>query len=82
MRVISSLELELVQITCKDSVPVAKETRRVSMTSISWLTPFREVIPVYSKNRHENIKCILRENEKLRTLTAGGTYEYSSYTWT
>jgi hypothetical protein len=57
----------------KNPVRTSKGTPHFTITAINWLTPFKEIIAVYSGN---NTKPI---NTKRRlTAEGGGTYRYHS----
>jgi hypothetical protein len=45
------------------------------MTTISWLTPFRKVIAVYSDNQTKTIFSLCGENAELLNVTFGGTVD-------
>jgi hypothetical protein len=53
------LKPKLVQIMFNNSVRTAKKTRHFTITKISWLTLFKEIIAVYSENytKPVSIKC-------------------------
>jgi hypothetical protein len=59
----------------KHPVRVSKKTPYFSITKISWLMKFREIIAVYSeKNKGHNAFC--PQNVELLIVRAGGTYCY------
>jgi hypothetical protein len=60
----------------KHSVRAAKETQHVSMTTISWLTLFREIITVYSENHKKHMNTLCVQNAELLKVKTGGTYSY------
>jgi hypothetical protein len=53
-----SLKLKLVQITFNNSLRISKRTPHLTITKIKWLTLFKEIIAVYTKNqiKPKNIK--------------------------
>jgi hypothetical protein len=58
----------------KNSVRTAKKTQLFTITKINWLTPFKEIIAVYTENHTKPTSKNCRV-----TVKAGGTY---SYRWT
>jgi lipoate-protein ligase B len=46
------------------------------MTTINWLTLFREIIAVYSENHTKHMNTICEQNAELSNVQAGGTYSY------
>jgi hypothetical protein len=58
MKALSTLEAAARLVTLKNSVRTAKKTPHFTVTEINRLTPFKEIIAVYSENhtKHTNIK--------------------------
>jgi hypothetical protein len=54
----------------KNSVRTSKRTPHFIITDINWLTPFKEIITVYTDNRAKLIKT----NTVLLTDKVGSTY--------
>jgi hypothetical protein len=52
----SPLKMKIAWVTFKDSIRTAKKTQHFTVTKINWLTQFKEIIAVYSKNTTEHIK--------------------------
>jgi hypothetical protein len=48
------------------------------MTTINWLTQFREIIAVYSENHTKHINTLSRQNSEVMDVKAGGTCRYHS----
>jgi hypothetical protein len=67
---INPLKPKLVQIIFKNLVRTAKKTQHFTIKKINWLTLFKEIIAVYSKN---HTKPQLR-NVQLLIAKAGGSY--------
>jgi hypothetical protein len=63
-------------IIYKDSVRTAKKTPHFTITTINWLTLFKEIIAVYSENHTKHINTLCEQNAGLLNATAGGTYGY------
>jgi hypothetical protein len=47
-----------IQIIFKDSVRTAKKTQLLTITKISWLTLFKEIIAVYTENHNKPINTL------------------------
>jgi hypothetical protein len=62
----------------KDSVRTAKKTQLVSITTVSWLTLFKETIPVYCENHAKHIIPSVATNSELLNVKVGGAYRYHS----
>jgi hypothetical protein len=58
----------------KNPVRTSKRTQHFSITKINWLTPFKEIIPIYT----ENDTKLKLQNAAEVTIEAGGTYSYRS----
>jgi hypothetical protein len=56
----------------KNPVRTSKRTPHFTITKISWLMLFKEIIDVYSKNNKKPINT----NAAAVTVKAGGTYTY------
>jgi hypothetical protein len=56
------------------SVPQRKQ--HVSMTTISCLMLFKEIIAVYYENQTNPINILCGQNTELLIVEAGGTYSY------
>jgi hypothetical protein len=52
---INPLKKKLVCILFKNSVRTSKRTPTITITKINWLTPFKEIISVYSENHEKPI---------------------------
>jgi predicted alternative tryptophan synthase beta-subunit len=50
----------------------AKKTQLFAITTVNWLTLFRKIIAVYSKNDMKNVN----KNADLLIVKAGGAYNY------
>jgi hypothetical protein len=72
--VFNPLKPTLVYITFKNSACTSKTTPAVTITKISWLMLFKEVITVYTENHTEPI----HKNVELVIVKAAGTYGYHS----
>jgi hypothetical protein len=59
----------------KNSVRTSKRTPHFTITTINWLTLFKEMIALYSENRTTPISTKIIE---LVTGKAGGTYSHHS----
>jgi hypothetical protein len=46
------------------------------MTTINWLTLFKEIIVVYTENRTKHINTLCGQNAELLNIIADGTYIY------
>jgi hypothetical protein len=57
----------------KNSFLTSKITQCVSITIISWLVLFKEIITVHSEN-HRNINAFCGQNAALLSVKVGGTY--------
>jgi hypothetical protein len=64
----------------KNPVRTSKRTPHFTVTAISWLTLFKEIIAVYSKNHTKQIIMIILDgyNNVLLIVKADGTYNYHS----
>jgi hypothetical protein len=58
----------------KNSVRTAKKTPHFTITKISWLTLFKEVIDVYSENHTKPANTLCGENAELLIVKVRGTY--------
>jgi hypothetical protein len=58
-----------------NSVPTAKKTK-VSISKISWLMLFREIIAVYPENHTKPINTFCGQSAELLTINAVSTYTY------
>jgi hypothetical protein len=67
---------QLIEITFKDPVPIAKKTQYFTITKINCLTTFKEIITAYSENLMKCINTLCSENYKLLIVKAGGTFSY------
>jgi hypothetical protein len=65
-----------VHLYLKKSVPTLNKIQHVSMTTINWLTLFRETVAVYSENHKKHINTLCGQNRELLTVMAGGAYSY------
>jgi hypothetical protein len=64
------LKLKLIQIMFKNSLST-KKTQRVSITTLSWLMLFKEIIAVYSESDK-----LCGQNTELLNVKACATYSY------
>jgi hypothetical protein len=64
--------MDLVSVTLKNPVRTSKRTPHFTITKISWLTLFKEVIAVYRENHTKPTE----KNAALLIDKAGGTYSY------
>jgi uncharacterized protein (UPF0262 family) len=71
------LYLMLFLIILKLSVRTSKKTRPTIITKINQLTPFREIIAVYSENHMKATNTLFLQNIELLIMKARGTYSYS-----
>jgi hypothetical protein len=46
------------------------------MTTINWLTLFKEIIAAYPENHTKPINTLCGQNAELFIIKAGGTYSY------
>jgi hypothetical protein len=58
----------------KNPVRTSKRTPHLTITAMNWLTPFKEIIAVYSGNNTKPIN----KNADLLTGEGDGTYRYHS----
>jgi hypothetical protein len=50
--------------------------QHISITKISWLILFKEIVPVYCDNYTKPINTLCEKNAELLIFKAGGTYSY------
>jgi hypothetical protein len=55
----------------KDSVRTSKETKPVSITTISCLMPFTEMIVIYCENSTKHTNALCAQNAELLTVKVG-----------
>jgi hypothetical protein len=70
------LKTKFILIIFKYSVRTAKKTQPITITKISWLMLFKEIIAVYSENHVKPINTLCEQNSELLIVKAGGTYNY------
>jgi hypothetical protein len=58
----------------KNPVRTSKRTAHFTITTINWLSLFKEIIAVYS----ENIQNQKKKMQELLNIKAAGTYRYHS----
>jgi hypothetical protein len=63
-------------LNTKDSVRTTKKTQHFTVTKISWLTLFKEIIAVYSESHMKPVNTLCGQNAELLIPKAGGTYSY------
>jgi hypothetical protein len=68
------LKPNLVYTSLKNSVRTSKKTPHLTITKINWLTPFKEIIPVYTEN-HKNPYI---QNASLLIVKVSGEHSYRS----
>jgi hypothetical protein len=68
---LNPLKPKLVEIIFKNSVRTAKKTLHFTITKISWLTLFKEIIAICSENHTKPIRTKCRI-----VVKAGGVYRY------
>jgi hypothetical protein len=63
VKVIDHLKTKPVYILFKNPVRTSKRTRHFTITTINWLTLFKEIIAVYSENQAKpiNTKCSIKD---------------------
>jgi hypothetical protein len=61
-----------------DSVRTAKKTQHFTITKISWLTLFKEIITVYYENQTKPINIFYGQNVELLNVKVGGTTDYTN----
>jgi hypothetical protein len=66
----SPLKTKLLQMLFKNSVRTSKRTPYFNITTIKWLTPFKEIIAVYSEKDTKPINTT--------SVKKNGTYSYGS----
>jgi hypothetical protein len=59
---INPMKLKFVCIIFKNLVRTAKKTPHLTVTKINWLTLFKEIIAVYSKNHTKPTNTMCRQN--------------------
>jgi hypothetical protein len=64
-------------MTFKDPVLTAIETQHISVTKISWLMMFLELITVQSQNHMKLINTLCEQGVELQTDKASGTCSYN-----
>jgi hypothetical protein len=70
---IDRLKLKLIETTFKESVRTAKKTLHLSITKISWLMLFKEIIAVYFENHTKATYTFSGQNTELLIVKAGDT---------
>jgi hypothetical protein len=65
------LKPKLVLILFKNSVRTSKKTQPITITKISWLMLFKEIIAVYSEKHMKPINKICGQNAELLIVKAG-----------
>jgi hypothetical protein len=58
---------------------MSRETQRISMTTINWLTLFWEIIAVLCKNHMKPTNTLSGQNAELLNVKAGGTHNYHRF---
>jgi hypothetical protein len=56
-----------------NSVRTEKKTQLFTITKINWLTLFKEIIAIYSKNQTKSINTVCGQNAESLIVKAGGT---------
>jgi hypothetical protein len=69
---INPLKLKLIFTVFKHSVFTSKKTKPITITKISWLMLFKEIIAVYSENHMEPINTLCGQIAELLIVKAGG----------
>jgi hypothetical protein len=59
-----------------NSARTAKKKQHFTITKISWLLLFKEIIAVYSENRRKPIRTLCGQNSELLIGNGGGTFNY------
>jgi hypothetical protein len=72
----NALKPILVKIIFQHSVRTPKKTQPMTITKISWLMLFKEIIVVYSENHMKAINILCGKMEELLIVKEGGTYSY------
>jgi hypothetical protein len=67
---------KLVLITFKHAVRTSQKTQPLTITKIKWLTPFKEIIAVYTEKNMKPINTLCVQNIELLIVKAVGTYSY------
>jgi hypothetical protein len=70
---INPLKPKLILNSIKNSVPASEKTQCVSITKISWMMLFKEIIIVYSKNHMELINALCEQSAGLFIVKESGT---------
>jgi hypothetical protein len=60
----------------KNPVRTSKRTPHFTITKINWLTLFKEIIGVYTKNHRGPINTCCWQNAELLIAKANGIYSY------
>jgi hypothetical protein len=74
LNTVNPLNPKLAEIIFKNSVRTAKKTQHFSITKVSWLILFREIIAVYSENNAKPINTLCGHNAELLNVNSGGTW--------
>jgi hypothetical protein len=69
---INPLKLKLILISTQS----VSQRKRGSITEITWLLLFKEIIAVYSEMHTKSTNAFCGQNAKVFILIAGGTYSY------
>jgi hypothetical protein len=70
---------KLVLILFKHSVLTSKKIQPITITKISWLMLFREIIVVYSENLMKPTNKLCGQNAALLIIKAGGAYSIADF---
>jgi hypothetical protein len=60
----------------KNPVRTSKRTPHFTITKINWLTLFKEIITVYSKNQMKPINTLCGQNAEILNVKVDGAYNY------
>jgi hypothetical protein len=55
----------------KNTSPVSKKTKRVSITKINWLMPFSEINSVYTEKHTKPMNVVREKNAELVNAESG-----------
>jgi hypothetical protein len=75
---VNPVKPKFVWMLFKNSVRTAKKTPHFTVTKISWLTLFKEIIAPYSKNHTKSVNALHGQNAELLDVKADGKYNYHS----
>jgi len=62
----------------KNSVRTSKRTPHFTITTINWLTLFKDVIALFSDNHAKFINTLCGQNVELLNIKADNAYSYSN----